>query len=169
MHPLVQLAHQTIASYVRAHQKPRPPHPLPADMSERAGVFVSIHEKDGELRGCIGTIEPTQPNLAEEIIQNAISAATRDPRFPPIRPAELDGLVINVDVLTPAELIAGPEQLDPRRYGVIVESGWRRGLLLPDLEGVDTVEEQVDIARRKAGIGRAEKLTLYRFEVKRYY
>lgn len=169
MHPLVQLARTTIESYVRSHQTPRPPKPLPAEMTGRAGVFVSIHEQDGELRGCIGTIEPTQPNIAEEVIQNAISAATRDPRFPPVRPAELDGLVINVDVLTPAEPIAGPEQLDPRRYGVIVESAWRRGLLLPDLEGVDTAEQQIDIARRKAGIGRNEQMTLYRFEVKRFY
>jgi AmmeMemoRadiSam system protein A len=169
MHSLVQLARKTIESYVRTRQSPHPPRPLPAEMSGRAGAFVSIHRLNGELRGCIGTIEPTQPNLAEEIIQNAISAATRDPRFSPIGPTELDDLVINVDVLTPAEPIADSSQLDPKRYGVIVESGWRRGLLLPDLEGVDTVEAQVDIARRKAGIGRNEKLTLYRFEVNRYY
>jgi len=169
MHPLVQLAHKTIESYVRSRQIPQPPDPLPAEMSGRAGAFVSIHTRDGRLRGCIGTIEPTQPNLAMEVIQNAVSAATRDPRFPPVSPSELADLVINVDVLTPAEPIDGPEQLDPKRYGVIVESGWRRGLLLPDLEGVDSVEEQVDIARRKAGIGRHEKVKLYRFEVKRYY
>lgn len=169
MHPLVKLAKETIESYVRYGEIPKAPSPLPEEMRRRAGVFVSIHTRDGELRGCIGTIEPTRPNIAEEVIHNAIASATRDPRFPPVTPAELDSLVINVDVLSPPERIHGPEELDPKRYGVIVQSGWRRGLLLPDLEGVDTVEQQVDIARRKAGIGPHEPVELYRFEVKRYY
>jgi len=168
MHPLVELARQTIDSYVRTRRTPRPPKPLPAEAEGQAGTFVCIKTRAGDLRGCIGTIEACQPTLADEVIQNAVSAATRDPRFPPVSAAELDDLVVSVDVLTTPEPIAGPEQLDPRRYGVIVESGWRRGLLLPDLEGVDTVEEQVDIARRKAGIGRNEPVKLYRFEVKRY-
>jgi uncharacterized protein (TIGR00296 family) len=106
--------------------------------------------------------------VAQEVIQNAVSAATRDPRFPPVQPEELEGLDIKVDVLTEPEPIDSMDQLDPKRYGVIVESGWRRGLLLPDLEGVDTVEEQVDIAMRKAGIRPGEPIKLYRFEVKRY-
>lgn len=169
MHPLVKLAKETIESYVRHGKIPKPPSPLPEEMKGRAGVFVSIHTRDGALRGCIGTIEPTRPNIAEEVIYNAIAAATRDPRFPPITPAELDDLVINVDVLSPPERIYSLDELDPKRYGVIVQSGWRRGLLLPDLEGVDTVEQQVDIARRKAGIGPREPVELYRFEVKRYY
>jgi len=169
VHPLVKLARETIEQYVRFHKVPAPPKPLPPEMQGQAGVFVSIHDSRGGLRGCIGTIEPTQPSVAEEVIQNAISAATRDPRFPPVEADELDDLVINVDVLTAPEKIEGPEQLDPRRYGVIVQSGWRRGLLLPDLEGVDTVEDQIDIARRKAGIGRREPIELFRFEVKRYY
>jgi len=168
MHPLVDLARQTIDSCVRRRHVPPAPKPLPSEAEGRAGAFVCIKTKEGDLRGCIGTIEPSQSNLADEVIQNAVSAATRDPRFPPVSAKELDDLVVSVDVLTPPEAIAGPEQLDPRRYGVIVESGWRRGLLLPDLEGVDTVEEQVDIARRKAGIGRNEPVKLYRFEVKRY-
>jgi len=137
-------------------------------MKQRAGTFVSLHKR-GALRGCIGTFEPTCPNVAEEIIQNAISAATRDPRFPPVQDSELDDLEISVDVLSPPEPVESMAELDPERYGVIVESGWRRGLLLPDLEGVDTAEYQVEIARRKAGIGAHEPVQLYRFEVKRYH
>jgi len=166
-HPLVQLARQTIETYVRTGKRIRPPENLTPEMKEQAGVFVSLH-KHGQLRGCIGTFEPTTPNVAQEIIQNAISSATRDPRFEPVRPDELADLEISVDILTPPEPISGPEQLDPKRYGVIVESGWRRGLLLPDLEGVDTVEYQLAIARRKAGIGPNEPVKLYRFEVRRY-
>lgn len=166
-HPLVQLARETIENYVRARRRIEAPTELTPEMRERAGVFVSIHEH-GELRGCIGTFQPTTPDVAHEVIQNAISAATRDPRFEPIRPDELPHLEINVDVLTSPEPISGPEQLDPKRYGVIVESGWRRGLLLPDLEGVDTVDYQLEIARRKAGIGPHEPVKLYRFEVRRF-
>jgi len=169
MHPLVKLARETIESYVKTGKVPTAPTPIPKEMESPAGAFVSIHDKAGNLRGCIGTIEPTQPTLAEEVIRNAISAATRDPRFPPIRPEELDSLVVNVDVLAPPEPIRSLEELDPRRYGVIVQRGLRRGLLLPDLEGVDTAEMQVDIARRKAGISPHEPVDLYRFEVQRYY
>ena len=141
---------------------------LPAELLEhRAGAFVSIH-KDRRLRGCIGTISPTRACLAEEIIHNAVSASTRDPRFPPIRPDELNRLEINVDVLGEPEDIDSPSELDVKRYGVIVSSGFRRGLLLPDLEGVDTVEEQISIARQKAGIGSREKVSLQRFEVVRH-
>jgi len=136
-------------------------------MQGRAGVFVSIH-KGEELRGCIGTIGPTEPNIALEIVQNAVSAATRDPRFPPVTPAELSRLNYKVDVLTDPEPIKSTDELDPKRYGVIVEAGWRRGLLLPDLEGVDSVEYQIEICRAKAGIGENEPVKLYRFEVKRY-
>jgi len=120
------------------------------------------------LRGCIGTFEPTQANVAQEVIQNAVSAATRDPRFPPVSPRELDDLSISVDVLTPPERIQGIEDLDPKTCGVIVERGWQRGLLLPDLEGVDTPQQQVTIACHKAGIHPDEPKTLYRFRVKRY-
>ena len=136
-------------------------------LRRQAGVFVSIH-KDGKLRGCIGTFLPTRDNIAQEIISNAVSAATRDPRFDPIRPEELKWLEINVDVLSAPEKISGPEELDVKRYGVIVSSGSRRGLLLPDLDGVDTVEEQISIARRKGGIHEGEKITLERFEVVRH-
>ena len=168
MHPLVELARRTIEAYVREGKVIQPPKDLAPEMQGKAGTFVSLHDRLGNLRGCIGTIEPTQPNIAQEIIQNAISAASRDPRFSPVKANELDGLDVKVDVLTEPEPISGPEELDPKRYGVIVESGWRRGLLLPDLEGVDSVDYQIDIACRKAGIRPNESKQLYRFEVKRY-
>lgn len=166
-HPLVRLARQTIVVWTREGHMVEPPDSLTPEMTEQAGAFVSLH-RQGQLRGCIGTTEPTRPNVAEEVIGNAVAAATRDPRFPPLRSEELGDLEIKVDVLTPPEPISGLEELDPKRYGVIVQSGWRRGLLLPDLEGVDTAAYQVDIARRKAGIGWDEPIQLHRFEVKRY-
>ena len=166
--PFVRLARETIESYVTGQETPAVPDWATEEMiRHRAGVFVSIH-KDGKLRGCIGTFLPTRDNIAQEIISNAVSAATRDPRFDPIRPEELKWLEINVDVLSAPEKISGPEELDVKRYGVIVSSGSRRGLLLPDLDGVDTVEEQISIARRKGGIHEGEKITLERFEVVRH-
>jgi AmmeMemoRadiSam system protein A len=169
IHPLVQLAKDTIENYVRHGKTIQQPRELTPEMEKRAGTFVSIH-KHGMLRGCIGTIEPTQANVALEVIQNAISSATRDPRFPPIMPEELADLDIKVDVLGEPEPVESMDELDPKCFGVIVQSArdWRKGLLLPDLEGVDTVEYQVDIARRKAGIRPDEPIELYRFEVVRY-
>ncbi len=167
-HELVELARRTIEQYVRRGERLRPPQDLSELLASRAGAFVSLH-REGQLRGCIGTIEPQQANLAQEIIANAISAATRDPRFPPLTAAELDDLDISVDVLEPAEKISGLDELDPRQYGVIVESGHRRGLLLPDLEGVDTPQQQVQIALRKAWINPHEHYDLYRFRVTRYH
>jgi len=164
--PLVRLARETVETYVKEGKTPKPEELTP-EMKEKAGVFVSIH-KFGELRGCIGTFEPTENNVALETIANAISSATRDPRFPPIAPGELDGLDYSVDVLTLPEPVESPDQLDPKKYGVIVEAGWRRGLLLPDLEGVDSVEQQIAICRQKAGIMPDEPVKLYRFQVKRY-
>ena len=138
-------------------------------MTERqAGAFVSIH-KHGTLRGCIGTIMATTDSVAQEIINNAISASTKDPRFDPITKDELEWLDINVDILGDPEDIDSPAELDVKRYGVIVSSGYKRGLLLPDLDGVDSVEQQIDIARRKGGIGEREKYKLQRFEVIRHY
>ncbi len=170
-HPLVQLARRAIETYVREGRVIDGEEPLSGEATRRAGTFVSLHDARGQLRGCIGTFLPTQPSVELEVIQNAISAATRDPRFPPVRPRELADLDIKVDVLSTPEPVEGPEQLDPRRYGVIVQAseGWhRRGLLLPDLEGVDTVEEQIRICRLKAGIGPDEPIELQRFEVERY-
>ena len=166
-HPLVKLARDTIDAYVKTGKTISIPSYLTDEMKGMAGVFVSI-KKHGDLRGCIGTFSPTQPNIAAEVIQNAISAATRDPRFPPITPEELDSLDISVDILTEPEKIASPDELDPKRYGVIGTKGWKKGLLLPDIEGVDTVEEQIYIAKRKAGISPDEEVKLQRFEVKRY-
>ena len=145
------------------------PEDLPAELLQRrAGAFVSIH-KQGQLRGCIGTIGPTRDCLAREIVENAVSACSRDPRFDPVRPEELKWLEIHVDVLGEPEDISSEAELDVKRYGVIVSSGHRRGLLLPDLDGVDTPEEQVAIARRKGGIGPKEKVRLQRFEVVRHH
>jgi len=166
MHPLVRLAKETIESYVRDGTIPQPKELTP-EMRERAGVFVSL-KVGGMLRGCIGTFDPLKANVAEEVIANAISSATRDPRFPPVTPGELADLEYSVDVLTEPEPVTSEAELDPKRYGVIVESGGRRGLLLPDLEGVDTVAHQIDICRSKAGILPHEPVKLYRFEVKRY-
>ena len=166
IHPLVKLAKETVETYTR-EGKVIKPRELTPEMKEKAGVFVSIH-KLGQLRGCIGTFEPTQKNVAEEIIHNAISSATHDPRFPTVHPGELNDLDYSVDVLTRPEPVASKDQLDPKRYGVIVEAVFRRGLLLPDLEGVDSVDYQIDICRQKAGIMPDEPLKLYRFEVKRY-
>lgn len=166
LHPIVKLAKETIESYIRQGETPQPEELTP-EMKERAGVFVSIH-KHGKLRGCIGTFEPARENVAGEIIANAISSATRDPRFPSVEASELDALEYNVDILTEPEPVSDPNQLDHRKYGVIVESGYRRGLLLPDLEGVDSVEEQIAICRLKAGIAADEPVGLYRFEVRRF-
>lgn len=165
----VRLARETIENYIKHGKKITPPLAFPEEMiNQKAGVFVSL-KKNGNLRGCIGTFIPTQENIAQEIIKNAISAAVDDPRFSPVTISELGNLTISVDVLSPPEEISDILELDPKKYGVIVSSGYKKGLLLPDLEGVDTAEEQVDIARRKAGIYPDEKVKLYRFEVKRYH
>ncbi len=167
MHPIVALAKETVEKYVQEGKKLAPPKAPAPEMKEKAGVFVSIH-KHGALRGCIGTFEPQQRNVAEEVIVNAISSATRDPRFDPVTPDELADLDYSVDVLTRPEPVPGVSDLDCKKYGVIVECGWRRGLLLPDLEGVDTPEEQIDICCQKGGISPDEPVQLYRFEVKRF-
>ena len=165
----VQLARRTIETYVQTGKKIKVPDGLPQEMYERqAGAFVSIKE-NGNLRGCIGTIQAVQGSIAEEIINNAISASSRDPRFFPIESWELDKLTITVDVLGKTERIDSPNELDVQRYGVIVTKGNRRGLLLPNLEGVDTVGEQIAIAKDKAGISAQEEVELERFEVVRHY
>ncbi len=166
MHPLAALAKITVETFI-TEGKVFQLQELTPEMGGRAGVFVSIH-KGGELRGCIGTFEPQKANVAEEVIANAISSATRDPRFLRIRPDELEDLKYSVDVLTTPQPIPSKDHLDPKRYGVIVEAGFKKGLLLPDLEGVDTVDYQIDICRQKAGILPDEPVRLYRFEVRRY-
>ncbi len=164
----VSLARKTIETYVTTGSVIHKPEGMGRELySEKHGVFVSI-KKAGTLRGCIGTIEPVYGCIADEIIKNAVSASTRDPRFNPIAPAELEFLEISVDVLFPAEDISGMDELDPIEYGVIVSKGFRKGLLLPNLEGIDTAEEQVSIALKKAGISTGEHYSMQRFKVVRH-
>lgn len=152
---------------MREGKRVPPPPGLPTEIaSVRGGAFVSIHKR-GALRGCIGTYQPTEESLAREIIANAIRAATEDPRFPPVATHELAEISVSVDVLSPPEPCTAAD-LDPRRYGVIVQAGWRRGLLLPDLPGVATVEEQLRVAMLKAGISPGEPTELRRFTVDRH-
>lgn len=167
--PWVRLARLALETYVRTgNALAALPGGLPEPLTGRtAGAFVSLHVR-GELRGCIGTTAPTTASVAWEIIRNAVSAGTRDPRFPPVREEELDALEYSVDVLEAPEPIQSPEELDVKRYGVIVSCEGRRGLLLPDLDGVETVEQQIEIARLKGGIGPNEPYRLERFEVVRH-
>lgn len=167
--PYVALARASVEGYVRTGRPIARPEGLPPELVEqRAGVFVSLHE-DGDLRGCIGTIEPATGSVADEIIRNAVAAAAEDPRFMPVRADELDALSYSVDVLFTPMPVASVDELDPSRYGVIVTKGARRGLLLPNLEGVDTAAEQTAIAKRKAGIDPADPdVALERFEVVRH-
>lgn len=168
MEPYVALARYSYETYTLFNEKVEVPQGLPDEMlSRRAGAFVSLHVGD-DLRGCIGTIAPTKENVAEEIISNAIAACSRDPRFYPVEADELADIVCSVDVLGDAERIDSPDELDPRRYGVIVRNGMRCGLLLPDLEGVDTAALQIAISKQKAGIAPNEAVTLERFEVVRH-
>lgn len=162
----VQLAKKALESYVLQGERIKSPQDSELNKT-KAGAFVTL-KMDGRLRGCIGTIEPLRESLAREIIENAISAGTADPRFSPVTAGELPHLSYSVDVLLTPEKISGKKELDPKRYGVIVESGRRRGLLLPDLEGVNTAEEQLAIALQKAGISPGEPYRLYRFLVRRY-
>lgn len=164
----VRLARQAVESIVREGKRLPVPELLPKEMlSQRGGTFVSIKTASG-LRGCMGTIAGTQVNIAEEIVENAIKAATADPRFPEIETSELSGLIISVDILGKAEKVEDISSLDPDRYGVIVTSGYRRGLLLPKLQGIDTIKDQIDIALNKAGISADEAYSVERFEVIRH-
>lgn len=165
----VALARRSLAYWLEYGQEMPVPDGLPKELLERrAGVFVSL-KKDGELRGCIGTIEGVRDCIAREIIGNAVSAGIYDPRFPQVEMKELKEIICTVDVLSEAEPVDSEEALDPKRYGVIVTRGRRRGLLLPDLEGVDTPRQQIAIALRKAGIEADEPFSLERFEVVRHY
>jgi hypothetical protein len=168
-HPLLQLARKTIETYIKEKRVIDLPPELTPEMETRAGVFVSLHRK-GQLRGCIGTFNPTQTNVAQEIIHNAIESATGDPRFSPVTEDELPDLEISVDVLTEPKAVASAKELDAKKYGVIVRDRHnRRGLLLPDLPGVDTPEQQIEICCQKAWIEPGEPVKLYKFEVKRYH
>ncbi|MBQ3346998.1 MAG: AmmeMemoRadiSam system protein A [Synergistaceae bacterium] len=167
----VKLARETVKRLLEERPLPENGNEVVASplWEEHQACFVSIKKKNGELRGCIGTLSPLCTSLDMEIIANAVSASTRDPRFPPMTSMrELDDVVFSVDVLSEPEAIIGIEQLDPKKYGVIVSRGYRRGVLLPDLEGVDTSEQQVQIAAMKAGLYDLEGVTLERFTVERY-
>ena len=167
MHPIVELARKSIETYIREGKILTPPDSPAPELSGKAGVFVCLKRR-GELRGCIGTFMPVCESIARETIANAIAAATKDPRFPPVREEELGELSYSVDVLTCPEKVSGTAELDAKKYGIIVQSGYRRGLLLPDLEGVDTVDDQIRIAKMKAGILPGEDVEISRFEVMRY-
>jgi AmmeMemoRadiSam system protein A len=166
----ISLAKKTIETYIKTGKILPLPKNLPEKMTtQRTGTFVSIHKKDGSLRGCIGTFLPTKKNVAEEIIYNSISAATQDPRFPSVTEKELPNLVYSVDILSQPKPTK-KENLDPKKYGLIVATkDDRRGLLLPDIPGVKTVEEQIEICKRKAGIGLEEKIKLEIFTVERHH
>lgn len=165
----VKLAKLSLEYYINNHSMLKKPKDLEVELlNNKAGVFVTIH-KLGKLRGCIGTIFPTTDSIADEIIQNAISSGTRDYRFTPVTKAELSTLEYSVDVLKEPEPIDSKDELDIYKYGVIVRSGYKSGLLLPNIDGINSVEEQIFIAKRKAGIKDFEKFTMERFEVIRHY
>jgi AmmeMemoRadiSam system protein A len=163
----VKIARKSLETYLKEGRYLDSPERIPDEFKKKAGAFVSL-KKEGDLRGCIGTIQATQPSVIEEIIYNAVSAGLRDPRFNPVSGGELNDIEFSVDILEPSEPIKDFSELDTDKYGVIVRSGCRSGLLLPDLEGVDTPQKQVNIALNKAGISPDEKYKLERFEVKRY-
>ena len=166
--PYIELARQSVEHYVKTGRVLNLPEDLPPELIERrAACFVTLNSQ-GRLRGCIGTLEPYRENLAIEIIENAVSACSKDPRFFPVQERELEDLQISVDVLSEPEKISSADKLDVKRYGVIVKSGYKSGVLLPNLDGVNTVEEQVSIAKDKAGIRANESFELWRFEVVRH-
>ncbi|MCI2425421.1 AmmeMemoRadiSam system protein A [Candidatus Acetothermia bacterium] len=166
MDDFVQLAKAAVETYICCGEVILPPAPLPMAMKERAGVFVSL-KKEGRLRGCIGTFLPEKENIAEEIIANAIKAATLDNRFPPLKEMELATIDYTVDLLSPPEKCT-EDDLDPKQFGLLIEAGGRRGLLLPDLPDIITVKEQLRIARMKAKIPVETTVKIYRFTVERH-
>lgn len=167
MDKFTELAKKSLETYIKTGKKITPEDNLPSEMEEEAAVFVSLKE-NGQLRGCIGSLEPTTPSVAEEIITYAIYAGTQDPRFMPVSENELDKLDYSVDVLEKPQPVRQIAELDPSVYGVIVSDGSRRGVLLPDLEGVDTVEEQIDIALAKARIPKNANYKIEKFKVIRH-
>ncbi|MCX6740797.1 MAG: AmmeMemoRadiSam system protein A [Candidatus Parcubacteria bacterium] len=171
MNVYTNLAKQSIAYYFKNKKAMSTPDDSLADLlNHRAGTFVSLHKKDGALRGCIGTLMPTKKNIAQEIIYNALSAAFADNRFDSLQEDELDDLVISVDVLSKPEAINSIKELNPKKYGVIVQTNdGRSGVLLPNLEGIDSIEQQISIACQKAGIDpNKDKILLFRFMVERH-
>ena len=168
MHPVAALAQQAIETYLKSGENIRAPSPLPGFLAEPGNVFVSLHNVDGSLRGCRGSVMSTESTLADAIIKTAIASAIDDPRFPPMNLSEAEGVKIKVDVLSPLELVMNINELDEKTYGVFIQSGQRQALLLPDIQAVNTVPEQLDLVRRKAGLSPTEPAQLYRFTVTRY-
>jgi AmmeMemoRadiSam system protein A len=166
---LPELARHSIEHYLQTGQILETPSGLPPELHRPAGAFVSLHDATGSLRGCIGTTRPTTPSLATEIIANAVAAATLDDRFPPVVATELESLHLSVDVLGTASPEPDITQLDPKKFGLIVQAAdGRTGLLLPDLEGVNSVEQQISICRDKAGISPDEPIETSKFQVHRF-
>lgn len=161
------LAKKTIEEYILHGKMYEINEDLSEELKREAGVFVTL-KKNGDLRGCIGTVRPTQKNIAAEVQKNAISAAEHDPRFPAVSGDELSEIDYSVDIIGEMEKVDNKEELNPKKYGIMVKGGHQSGLLLPDLEGVDTVEKQINIARKKAGLSKNDDIEIYRFEVKRY-
>ena len=166
-HPYVSLARESIHYYLNHREKLSCPVPLSLDLKSPSGAFVSI-KKLKQLRGCIGTLEPSEPNLAMEIMENALKAALHDPRFPPITAEELRDLTYSIDVVRPLEKVSSSAELDPNLYGLVVRCNGRQGVLLPNLEGVDSIEDQIQICRNKGRIPEDDPVELYRFKVERF-
>ena len=166
-HPYISLAVQSVDHFLNKSEKLPCPKDLSQDLKGKAGVFVSIKKKD-QLRGCIGTLSPQEPNLAMEIIENAIKAALKDPRFSPVTPQEISGLNFSVDVIFPLERIEDTSDLDPKVYGLVVKSKGKQGVLLPNLEGVKSTEDQIKICQAKGRIKETDPQVMYRFKVDRF-
>ena len=167
MHPLVKLAIRSAEHFIKTGKALACPDPLPEFLKQNAGVFVSI-KKEGNLRGCIGTVKPKYKNLAEEVIQNAILAASQDPRFDSIQQRELPFLTFSVDVLTPPEKIENLQGHNIKKLGLLVQGEVKQGLLLPDLENIKSSEQQLKVCLKKGGFSDSDKYELYRFKVKRF-
>lgn len=167
MHPHVKLAIQSVKHYIETGKSLPCPNPLPNDLNQNSGTFVSI-KKQGALRGCIGTMTPKYKNLAEEIIKNAVRAANEDPRFPPIQENELTSLTFSVDVLSPLKKIEDLKDQDIKKHGLVVRGNGKQGVLLPDLEIIKSAQQQLKVCLKKGGFNPTDSYELFRFEVKRF-
>jgi hypothetical protein len=170
MHPFIKLAQESIINYLATGQLLAAPSPLPPQLQQPGAVFVTIYAAGGQLRGCRGTIVPTEPTLADAIIKTAVASATDDPRFPPMTLAETAAMQLKIDLLSPMEPVADVATLNEKIYGVLIQSpsGQRRGLLLPNIDAVDSVPHQLQLVRRKAGMSPDEPSELFRFTVTRF-
>ncbi|QPJ62901.1 MAG: AmmeMemoRadiSam system protein A [Candidatus Nitronauta litoralis] len=166
-HPLVQLARNAIQHHLDSGKKLVPPENIQSSFSKPTGAFVTLYQ-DGSLRGCIGSLKPQTQSLAEEVVRNAILAATKDPRYDPVSHSEIDGLTIRIEVVTPPEPVDDISNLDPKVDGLIVRSGKKQGVLLPGIEGIETVDQQEKICRSKGGIKNNENVAYSRFRVEQH-